>query len=71
MSEAAGQISEPYQSVHSLLSLLLQESSLHFRNLNMISEDHVKMSCVGLYNHLDDGLERHTRQIFTAELLKL
>lgn len=39
MSEAAGQISEPYQSVHSLLSLLLQEASLHFRNLNMISED--------------------------------
>lgn len=29
------------------------------------------MSCVGLYDHLDDGLERHTRQIFTAELLKL
>lgn len=39
MSEAAGQISEPYQSVHSLLSLLLQEASLHFRNLNTISED--------------------------------
>lgn len=32
---------------------------------------HVNLSCVGLYDHLDDGLERHTRQIFTAELLKL
>lgn len=31
----------------------------------------MNLSCVGLYDHLDDGLERHTRQIFTAELLKL
>lgn len=71
MSEAAGQISEPYQSVQSLLSLLLQEASLHFRNLNMISEDARESVMCGLYDHLDDGLERHTRQIFTAELLKL
>lgn len=67
MSEAAGQISEPYQSVQSLLSLLLQEASLHY----MISEDARESVMCGLYDHLDDGLERHTRQIFTAELLKL
>lgn len=71
VSEAAGQISEPCQSVHSFFLYFSKKYPHTSGILTWSQRMHVNLSCVGLCDHLDGGLERHTRQIFTAELLKL